>query len=321
MTTGYLMVDQPNPYTAQGTYPRRGTRGKLTGTAILHTSQGNWRAGVDSLTNLVRTRSDWGCYHQACDWQDIARYYPWEWETWQDTETNNWAVGIAAACKTSDWATMPDDIREGFYINMGRMAADFVVYMATTYGITVPLVRISGEQARAGVPGFCAHGDSGVHRSDPGVDFDWAKFFKYTQQALGGAALAPQGKTTDWTDMFKDIKEFKDTIAQSVWAVLEGKRGKEAIQKAVWGFDGGKRNGKQATVWRDLVDSNTLGRQLLVEVETLKEVARQQAANPGTVVDYDEIQKRVSAAFESSVESVVQKQETTTTEITLKGGA
>lgn len=183
---GFIMLDNPNPYTPQGVHPRRGVRGKLTGTCILHTSEGNWQSGVAGLTRTVQTRTDYGCYHQACDWMDIAEYYPWEWETWQDSETNNWAVGIAAACKTSDWVTMPADIREGFYRNMAHMAADFVIYMRVQYGIEVPRRRISGEEARAGVPGFCAHGDSGIARSDPGSDFDWNKFFNYTEQALNG---------------------------------------------------------------------------------------------------------------------------------------
>jgi hypothetical protein len=190
----YILVNSPNPTTPQGGYPRRGGY-KPSGTCIVHTSEGAWNAGVDSLTRLVRTRADYGCYHRACDWQDIALYYPWEWEAWQDTETNPWAVGIAAACRTTDWAVMPADIRAGFYRNLGIMAADFVNYMKVEYGITVPLKRISGAQARAGVPGFCAHGDSGVSRTDPGPQFDWPLFFKCTQQALGSAALAPQSTT------------------------------------------------------------------------------------------------------------------------------
>lgn len=217
MTTGYLMLDQPNPYTAQGTYPRRGNRGKLTGTCILHTTEGAWTSGVQSLINLVRSRSDYGCYHRACDWQDIALLYPWEWETWQDSETNNWAVGISAACRTSDWAIMPADIREGYYRNMAKMAADFVQHMKTQYGITVPLVRLSGAQARAGQPGFCAHGDSGLHRSDPGANFDWTKFFDYTRQALGGAALAPKS-APKITDPLEEIMSFfKDRAEFSAW--------------------------------------------------------------------------------------------------------
>jgi tetrahydromethanopterin S-methyltransferase subunit G len=235
MTTGYLMLDQPNPYTAQGTYPRRGNRGKLTGTCILHTTEGAWTAGVQSLINLVRSRSDYGCYHVAVDWQDIARLYPWEWETWQDSETNNWAVGISAACRTSDWAIMPADIREGYYRNMARAAADFIQYVKTEHGITVPLARLSGEQARAGMPGFCAHGDSGLHRSDPGADFDWTTFFNYTRQALGSPAIAPQSTTPKepfTMGQYEDLNAKLDDIGKKVHNTWAG----------VW--DGGSHKGK-----------------------------------------------------------------------------
>lgn len=195
MSTGYILLDSPNHAQPQGTFPRRGGA-RLSGTCIVHTSEGAWTAGVDSLTRLVRTRADYGCYHQACDWEDIARYYPWEWETWQDTETNNWAVGIAAACRTSDWGNMPADVEEGYYRNLGTMAADFVAYMRDTHGVTVPLRRISGAEARNRVPGFAAHGDSGVGRTDPGAKFNWAKFFAYAAQALTGGTIQTQSTTT-----------------------------------------------------------------------------------------------------------------------------
>lgn len=182
---GYILVDHPNPYTAQGGWPRRGGA-KLSGTCIMHTSEGNWRAGVVGLTRLLQNRVDHGSYHVGVDWDEIAWYYPWEWEAWQDSETNNWAVGISAACKTSDWLTMPEDIVEGFYRNLAVAAADFVLYMKNVYNVTVPLERISGEQARNRKPGFCAHGDSGVARSDPGRDFNWERFFRYTKEKLDG---------------------------------------------------------------------------------------------------------------------------------------
>lgn len=199
MATGYIMLDSPNPYQPQGTLPRRGGA-TLSGTAIIHTSEGNWRNGVDGLTGLVRSRADWGCYHRACDWQDIALYYPWEWETWQDTETNNWAVGISAACKTSDWGNMPADVEEGYYRNLGIMAADFVKYMNDVHGIKVPLRHISGAQARARVPGFTGHGESGINRSDPGANFDWSRFFRATQYALDNTSLSNQGETNKGDD-------------------------------------------------------------------------------------------------------------------------
>jgi hypothetical protein len=213
MATGYLLVDSPNLTQPQGTFPRRGGA-KLSGTCIVHTSEGNWQAGVDSLTNLVRARADWGCYHRACDWADIALYYPWEWETWQDTETNNWAAGIAAACKTTDWGTMPADIEEGYYRNLARMAADFVTYMKTQHGITVPLKRITGAEARARVPGFAAHGDSGVARSDPGANFDWTRFFNYTRQALGGITTqSTEELIMSWTTKIQEYQKDGKTKA------------------------------------------------------------------------------------------------------------
>ncbi|WPM94348.1 endolysin [Arthrobacter phage Cupello] len=209
MATGFIMLDAPNPTTAQGGYPRRGGF-RPSGTCIVHTSEGAWQSGVDALTRLVQTRGDYGCYHQACDWVDIAHYYPWEWECWQDSETNNWAVGIAAACKTSDWAIMPAEIREGYYRNLARMAADFVTYMRETYGVVVPLRRLSGAEARARVPGFCAHGDSGVARSDPGRDFDWGLFFEYTRQALGG--ISPAGSITTEEDEVGVTERFEPDV-------------------------------------------------------------------------------------------------------------
>lgn len=214
MATGYIMIDSPNPTTPQGTLPRRGTYGALSGTCIVHTSEGAWTAGVDSLTGLVRRRADYGCYHRACDWADIALYYPWEWETWQDSETNNWAVGIAAACRTSDWGNMPADVEEGYYRNMAKMGADFVTYMRDQYGIEVPRRRISGAQARARVPGFCAHGDSGISRSDPGANFDWARFFRYMEEALAGFVY--QGTITEEED--KVIILAKKEGATEIWA-------------------------------------------------------------------------------------------------------
>lgn len=189
MTAGFILVDSPNQFTAQGTYPRRGGN-KLSGTCIVHTSEGDWRRGVQALTDLLRTRRDYGSYHAGCDWADIAWYYPWEWEAWQDSETNNWAVGISAACKTTDWATMPPEIAEGFYRNMAKMGASFIRYMAAK-GINVPTRRITGWEARNRVPGFCAHGDSGIARSDPGRDFDWNRFFQYINEELGRIPTPP----------------------------------------------------------------------------------------------------------------------------------
>ena len=179
-----------NPGTQQWGYPRRGGA-KLSGTAIVHTAECarddiGEDTSAEGCAHMIANRADYGSYHRLVDSDSIIDMLPWEYEAWQDSETNNWAVGISAALRTSDWAVMPADRRERVYWNMAACAADFVSYMKVTYGITVRLRRISGAEARARVPGFCAHGDSGIARSDPGANFDWGKFFGYTQQILDG---------------------------------------------------------------------------------------------------------------------------------------
>lgn len=189
----FYLLDHPNPNTAQYTYPRRGSRGRLSGTCILHTSEGY---GALATAQFIARRTDYGSYHRLCDWDQIIAMAPWEYEVWQDSETNNWAVGIAAAVKAAEWHLLEPAKRDRVYRNMAACAAEFVAYMRDEHQIAVPIRRISGGEARAGVPGFCAHGDSGLYRSDPGAQFDWALFFQYTQEALGSGAIAPAGTTS-----------------------------------------------------------------------------------------------------------------------------
>jgi hypothetical protein len=275
------MLDAPNRAQPQGVYPRRGGH-RPSGTCIVHTSEGDWRAGVAALTRLVQTRGDYGCYHRGCDWADIALYYPWSWETWQDSETNNWASGISFACRTSDWGKMPADIEEGFYRNGARMAAAFVQDMKRDYGIDVPLRRITGAQARAKVPGFCAHGDSGIARSDPGANFDWARFFRYTKEILDGKA---EGFLMALTDKQQD----------DLYWVLCTDEGRAVLADAVlkrdtewFGFDGKTQPAGQRQTVRlaDLLgwfDANVNG--LAARVDG---VGKAVAAKPVAVVELDE---------------------------------
>jgi hypothetical protein len=197
MATGFYLLDNAQPITRQYGYPRRGA--VLSGTCIIHTAECaldnvGEDTSAEGTAEFIRTRSDYGSYHTLVDSDSIIEMAPYEYETWQDSETNPWAVGLSCACQADGWHLIPADRKDRIYRNLATAAADFVTYMATK-GITVPLRRITGAQARARVPGFCAHGDSGIDRHDPGVQFDWALFFKYTQQALGGAALAPQSST------------------------------------------------------------------------------------------------------------------------------
>lgn len=200
-----------NPGTPQWGYPRRGGA-QLSGTAIIHTAEcamdlDGDDSSAEICASFIANRADYGSYHRLVDSDSIIELLPWEYEAWQDSETNNWAVGISAAVQAGGWNTIPADRRDRIYRNMAACAADFVRYMAAK-GVAVPLRRITGTEARNRVPGFCAHGDSGISRTDPGAQFEWALFFTYTANALSVGTITAQGTTTPTTseedDMFDD---------------------------------------------------------------------------------------------------------------------
>lgn len=191
--SGYYLLDNANT-NPQYAYPRRGGA-RFSGTIIVHTAECAMDLiGVDSsaenCANFIRTRSDWGSYHRLVDSDSIINMLPFDYEAWQDTETNNWAVGISAAVMAGQWVNIPEARRDAIYRNLARAGAEAVRF-ANARGIHVPIRRISGAEARARVPGFCAHGDSGLYRSDPGQQFDWTKFLNYVAQELGAATPAP----------------------------------------------------------------------------------------------------------------------------------
>lgn len=220
-----------NPGTQQYTYPRRGGA-QLSGTAIMHTAEcaaDNFGedTSAEGCAHMIANRADYGSYHRLVDSDSIIDMLPWEFEAWQDSETNNWAVGISAALRTSDWLTMPADRAERVYRNLAACAADFVRYMASK-GITVPLRRITGAEARARVPGFCAHGDSGIGRTDPGINFNWETFFRYTQEALNGT-ISTQGSTT--TPQEDELSAAAELDISRVRQILESWEGNGILSK------------------------------------------------------------------------------------------
>jgi hypothetical protein len=205
-----------NPGTQQWGYPRRGA--DLSGTCIIHTAECAMDLDGDDTSaevcaRFIANRSDYGSYHRLVDSDSIIDMVPFEYEAWQDSETNPWGVGISAAVQAGRWLEIPAARRGRIYQNLAAAAAEFVNHMAGK-GIEVPLRRITGAEARARVPGFCAHGDSGIARTDPGVQFDWALFFEYTRQAIGG--ISTQGTITP-------VQE-DDMAADTPFTSKDGKR-------------------------------------------------------------------------------------------------
>jgi hypothetical protein len=240
MATGYYLLDRTNRV-LQYTYPRRGGF-KPSGTIIVHTAENamDLSGPDDSAENVaanIANRSDYGSYHRLVDADSIVKLAPFWYETWQDSETNNWAIGISAAVQAARWLDIESARRDRIYRNLARAAAEAVTWLKGE-GIDVPIKRITGAQARARQPGFCAHGDSGIARSDPGRDFDWNLFFYYVRQELGTAtvtAAAPAAPLDPFDELMEQIMTWYKTKAEF----------EEALRTLPWTYQGQKPGGKK----------------------------------------------------------------------------
>lgn len=267
-----------NPGTPQYTYPRRGGA-RLSGTAIIHTAEcamdlDGDDSSAEVCASFIANRADYGSYHRLVDSDSIIDMVPWEYEAWQDSETNNWAVGISAAVQAGRWQEIPAERRDRIYRNMAACAADFVRHMAGK-GVAVPLRRITGAEARNRVPGFCAHGDSGLYRSDPGTQFDWALFFNYTQQFLGGTITAQSATISGDEDMAVTDDDLRK-IYDAVWFGAPGAKliPNEAAGNSEWPYT--TLGSLTARIGRDVI------RPQLAE---LKGSAGQSTISPSEVAD------------------------------------
>ena len=289
----FYLLDNAQPNTQQWGYPRRGA--KLSGTCIIHTAEcamdfEGADSSAENCANFIRTRSDYGSYHTLVDSDSIIEMVPYEYEAWQDSQTNPWAVGLSCAVQADNWHTIPADRKDRIYRNLATAAADFVSYMKTK-GITVPIRRITGQEARNGIPGFCAHGDSGVDRHDPGAQFDWAKFFNYTRQALGAAAIGNQSSTPQELT----VSEAAEIIRQI--GIAHAKENN--IAKAV--NDIAAKNQK----WHG---------QSHAKMNAIKSVVDQIAAGQNVVIDWAKVEEAAKAgAAEALAEGIV------TVDVTVQG--
>jgi hypothetical protein len=308
----FYLLDNAQPNTQQWGYPRRGS--SLSGTCIIHTAEcamdfDGADSSAENCAAFITGRSDYGSYHTLVDSDSIIEMVPYEYEAWQDSETNPWAVGISAAVQADNWDTIPAVRRDAIYRNLATAAADFVTYMKSK-GITVPIRRITGQEARNGVPGFCAHGDSGIDRHDPGAQFDWALFFKYTSQALSGAVSNKEDELSA-----ADVQAIKDhinavmiggytwtdgkhyggnAIGEHTQAVVDG------IPQRVWATTVSRGGGKVSAL-QELADCKTALLGLQGQFAGLLSAIEQLAKAPGSAVDLS----AVTAAAEAGAQKAL----------------
>jgi hypothetical protein len=180
VTTGYTLLDNPNPHMRQYRAPRRE---QPSGVVAVHTAENAPDLsppddGAENVAGWISRRTDPGSYHRLCDSDSIVALVPWDFEAWHDaTGTNAHSVGISAATRAAEWESKPQAWRDGCVGRMAFAAADYAHWLASTHGIVIPARRVTADEARARVPGFVSHAelDPG-RRSDPGVGFPWDQF-------------------------------------------------------------------------------------------------------------------------------------------------
>lgn len=179
MTTGIYLEDHPPRQTQF-----RDRRAKETGCIVVHTAESVMDTvgpdtGAEAVAAFIRGRTGYGSYHRLCDADSVVKLVRLTKAAYGDgTGSNEWAIHISFACRTTDWARMSPAKRAAFMTQGAIATAEAMHYLRVHCDVTVPLRRISKAESDAGQPGFIAHGDRDPgRRTDPGEDFPWADFF------------------------------------------------------------------------------------------------------------------------------------------------
>lgn len=224
MSTGYRLLDQPNPNYKQYLANRRtwlpsglpAHGGKVTGGIILHDAEGGTDLvgvdmGAENVAQFICTRTSPGSYHILTDRDSIIRMAPLDYEVWQDVASNPYTVGISVAWNKADLPRMTYSQRLSFYVPFAKAVLDTIAWFKRVKGITVPIGGfISRADILAGRPGLSTHSRMDPsRRSDP---FGTGSIY----EAEFLAVLAQQTPTATTTT----VQEDDDMSAAEVQKIL-----------------------------------------------------------------------------------------------------
>jgi len=191
----------------------------LTGCTVLHTSESVMDTvgpdtGAESVAEFIRTRTTPGSYHDLVDSDSAIHLVEYVHGAYHDgTGSNNWALSIAFACRTSDWRTMSAAKRKAF-LRQGAIAFKRQQDYRRSVGAPLTELRlITKAQSDAGMSGFTYHGlrDPG-RRTDPGTTpaapFPFAEFIAECRAVLAG-------EEDDMPLSDEDIRRIKHAVAEA----------------------------------------------------------------------------------------------------------
>jgi hypothetical protein len=168
----YLTV---NPPARAQWYDKR--RLPLTGCTVLHGTESIFDemgvdTGAENVARFIRDRTTPGSYHDLVDSDSWLRLVEYVHAAFHDgTGSNNWALALAFACRTVDWARM-SPVKRASMLAHGALAFVEQQQWRKVHGAPLTRLRyISKAQSDAGESGFCCHGwRDPVRRSDPGTE-------------------------------------------------------------------------------------------------------------------------------------------------------
>jgi hypothetical protein len=149
----------------------------LTGCTVLHGTESIFDemgvdTGAENVARFIRDRTTPGSYHDLVDSDSRVHLVEYVHAAFHDgTGSNNWALALAFALRTTDWARM-SPVKRASMLAHGARA--FVEQQKYRKSVGAPLTRlryISKAQSDAGESGFCCHGwRDPARRSDPGTE-------------------------------------------------------------------------------------------------------------------------------------------------------
>ncbi|GMA31615.1 N-acetylmuramoyl-L-alanine amidase [Litorihabitans aurantiacus] len=193
--------------------PKRRNGATASGTTVIHTYEAPAGRTARQGADYFLTRDNPASYHYLCDALGGAlQLAPWSAETWHDTASNNWSVGISMMTRAADWPDLTDEQRDHLVHGAALGAHRYSRWRVSQGLAPVPARRITREQAMRREAGFIEHGEMDPgRRSDPGKHFPWEQFLTYFRRLESGT------NPSEEDDMSQaDVEQVNDYLDQRI---------------------------------------------------------------------------------------------------------